>query len=127
MKSIWKEKEEQEKLINEKEHIKEKFGLHDLASEILAQKNFKSDEEIERFLNPKRSDFRDPFQMPDMPKCIDRIIKAIDNKEKIIVYGDYDADGITSSTILKRFFEDLGVDVSVYIPNRLSEGYGLNK
>lgn len=127
MKSIWKEKEEQEKLINEKDHIKEKFGLHDLASEILAQKNFKSDEEIERFLNPKRSDFRDPFQMPDMPKCIDRIIKAIDNKEKIIVYGDYDADGITSATILKRFFKDLGVDVSVYIPNRLSEGYGLNK
>lgn len=127
MKSIWKEKEEQEKLINEKDHIKEKFGLHDLASEILAQKNFKSDEEIERFLNPKRSDFRDPFQMPDMPKCIDRIIKAIDDKEKIIVYGDYDADGITSATILKRFFKDLGVDVSVYIPNRLSEGYGLNK
>lgn len=127
MKSIWKEKEEQENLTNEKNHIKEKFGLHDLVSEILAKKNFKSDEEIKKFLNPKRSDFRDPFQMPDMQKCIDRIIKAIDNKEKIIVYGDYDADGITSSTILKRFFKDLGVDVSVYIPNRLSEGYGLNK
>ena len=65
--------------------------------------------------------------MPDMEKAIERIIKGIENKEKIIIYGDYDADGITSTVILKRFFKDRGVNLDTYIPNRLDEGYGLNK
>lgn len=127
MKKIWKEKETNKEKEELAKFIKTKFNLSDLTSKILADKNLKDTNEIEIFLNPKRHDFRDPFQMPDMRKCVDRIVKAINNKEKIIIYGDYDADGITSSTILKRFFSDIGVDASVYIPNRLSEGYGLNK
>ena len=65
--------------------------------------------------------------MPDMEKAVERILKAIDNKEKIIIFGDYDVDGITSITVLKSFFKDLGIEVGEYIPNRLNEGYGLNK
>ena len=65
--------------------------------------------------------------MPDMKIAVDRIIKAIENKEKIIIYGDYDVDGITSVTVLKSFIEERGIKVSEYIPNRLEEGYGLNK
>ncbi len=65
--------------------------------------------------------------MPDMKKAVDRILKAMQNKEKIIIYGDYDVDGITSITVLKSFLEDRGVHVDSYIPNRLEEGYGLNK
>ena len=65
--------------------------------------------------------------MPDMEKTVERIIKAINNKEKVIIYGDYDVDGITSITILKKFLEERGLDVGYYIPNRLEEGYGLNK
>ena len=108
------------------EEISKKFNLEMLASNVLANKDL-SDEEIEIFLNPTRNNFHDPFLMPDMKIAVDRILKAIENNEKILIYGDYDADGITSTTILKRFFNDRNIDVGTYIPNRLDEGYGLNK
>ena len=65
--------------------------------------------------------------MPDMALAVDRIIKAINNKEKILIYGDYDVDGITSITVVKNFLLERGANVAQYIPNRLNEGYGLNK
>ena len=64
--------------------------------------------------------------MPDMEIAVERILKAIKNKEKIMIYGDYDADGITSITVLKSYLEERGLEVASYIPNRLNEGYGLN-
>ena len=78
-------------------------------------------------MSPTRKDFHNPFLMPDMEVTANRILKAIDNNEKIIIYGDYDADGITSITVLKSFLEERGLEVDSYIPNRLDEGYGLNK
>ena len=95
-------------------------------SSILINRRIK-EEEIEVFLNPTRQNFHNPFLMPDMEKAVERIITAINNKEKIIIYGDYDVDGITSITVLKSFLEDRGIEVDQYIPNRLEEGYGLNK
>ena len=65
--------------------------------------------------------------MPDMQIAVDRIVQAIENQEKVIIYGDYDVDGITSITVLKQFLADRGLQVDSYIPNRLDEGYGLNK
>ena len=106
--------------------ISTKFNLGLLVSYILSEKDL-SDTEIEKFLNPKRNDFYDPFEMPDMEKAVDRIEAAINNNEKICIYGDYDADGIASTTLLKRFFKDRGIEVGAYIPNRLLEGYGLNQ
>ena len=82
--------------------------------------------DIRKFLNPTRNDFYDPFLLPDMEKAIDRIEEAITKNEKILIYGDYDADGITSTTLLTKFFKDIGINVENYIPNRLTEGYGLN-
>ena len=111
---------------SQKNEIINKYKLGNLVSAIISEKGL-SEKEIEIFLNPTRVDFHDPFEMPDMKKAVDRILKAIKNNEKTIIYGDYDADGITSSTILKRFFKDLDFNVDVYIPNRLDEGYGLNK
>ena len=84
-------------------------------------------EDLQIYLNPTRHDFHNPFEMPDMDKAIKRIIKAIENREKIIIYGDYDVDGITSITVIKSYFRDMGIEVGQYIPNRLYEGYGLNK
>ena len=115
-----------EKNISRAEKIAKRYNLSNLVSKIIANKNL-NDEEIEKFLNPTRRDFYDPFLMPDMKKAIDRIESAIKEKEKIIIYGDYDADGITSTVILKRFFKDRGIELDTYIPNRLDEGYGLNK
>lgn len=108
------------------ERLSKKYNINKLLSTILVNRKIK-DEKIEVFLNPTREHFHNPFLMPDMEKAVQRIIKAIENKEKIIIYGDYDVDGITSITVLKSFLEDRGIKVSEYIPNRLEEGYGLNK
>ena len=115
-----KDEEEVEKIQNE-------FGLSRLLATIISNKGLKSKQEIETFLNPTRKDFHNPYLMPDMEVAVNRIVKAIENQEKVIIYGDYDVDGITSITVLKKFLEDRGLTVDSYIPNRLDEGYGLNK
>ena len=109
------------------EEISNKFNISKLLAQILINKGIIEDEKIDIFLNPKRNNFYDPFLMPDMEKAVDRIIKAIENNEKILIYGDYDVDGITSTTVLKKFLEERGVNADYHIPNRLKEGYGLNK
>ena len=111
---------------NEKiEEISKKYNLNKLLATILVNRNIEENQ-IETYLNPNRKNFHDPFLMPDMEIAVNRILKAMGNKEKIIIYGDYDVDGITSITVLKSFLKDRGIDVDQYIPNRLEEGYGLN-
>ena len=105
----------------------QKYNLNELLARVLLNKGITEKENIDLFMNPTRNDFHNPFLMPDMEIAVDRILKAIDNNEKIIIYGDYDADGITSITVLKSFLEERGLEVDSYIPNRLDEGYGLNK
>lgn len=100
------------------------YNLCKILANILVNRNI---ENIDKFLNPTRHDFHDPFLMPDMEKAIQRLIKAIEDKQKIMIFGDYDADGITSITVLKKFLNERGMEVGTYIPNRLNEGYGLNK
>ena len=112
---------------NKVKEVQEKYQINKLLATILVNREITEKKQIEKFLNPKRNDFYNPYEMPDMEKAIERIIKAIENKEKIIIYGDYDVDGITSVTVLKSFLEERGIHVSEYIPNRLEEGYGLNK
>ena len=107
--------------------IANEFNISKIVASIIANKGLKNNNEIEVFLHPRRGDFHDPFLMPDMDKAVARIIQAIDNKEKVAIYGDYDVDGITSSTVLHRFLEERGLHTDIYIPNRLNEGYGLNK
>lgn len=124
MRKKWKYKELDEEKIDE---IVKKFDIPELLATVLVNRGIVDDEEIRVFLNPTRSDFHDPYLMPDMEIAVERIIKAIDNQEKVIIYGDYDVDGITSITVLKKFLKTCGLEVDYYIPNRLSEGYGLNK
>ncbi len=100
------------------------YNLCKILANILVNRNI---ENIDKFLNPTRHDFHDPFLMPDMEKAIQRLIKAIEDKQKIMIFGDYDADGITSITVLKKFLNERGMEVGTYIPNRLNEGYGLNR
>ena len=124
MNKKWEFYETDEKAV---EQVKNEFGLSTLLATIIVNKGLQTKEEIEVFLNPTRNDFYDPYLMPDMQIAGDRIVKAIENKEKVIIYGDYDVDGITSITVLKKFLADRGLYVDDYIPNRLDEGYGLNK
>lgn len=109
------------------ENLVKKYKISHLLATILVNRNIDLDEKMEQFLEPSRNDFHNPFLMPDMEKGIERILKAIEAKEKIMIYGDYDADGITSITVLKKFLTERGLEVESYIPNRLDEGYGLNK
>ena len=115
--------------IDEKElkEFMQKYNLNELLARVLLNKGITNKEDIDLFMSPTRKDFHNPFLMPDMEIAVNRILKAIGNNEKIIIYGDYDADGITSITVLKSFLEERGLEVDSYIPNRLDEGYGLNK
>ncbi len=107
--------------------IESKYQINNLLAKILVNRGITTESEIRQFLNPTRKDFYDPYLMPDMEKAVGRILKAIENKEKVLIYGDYDVDGITSVTVLKSFLQERGLKVDEYIPNRLDEGYGLNK
>ena len=115
--------ETQEKI----KELEEKYQINQLLATILVNRNITEPEKLKIFLHPTRNDFHDPFLMPDMQKAVNRIKRAIENQEKVIIYGDYDADGITSITVLKSFLEEIGLHTDYYIPNRLNEGYGLNK
>lgn len=107
--------------------LKSKYQLNELLATILVNRNIIKEDDIRLFLNPTRNDFYDPFLITDMEIAIERIVEAIEGKQKVTIYGDYDVDGITSITVLKSFLEDVGLEASSYIPNRLDEGYGLNK
>ena len=109
------------------EKIENEYGISNLLAKILVNRNLTKKEDIDLFLKTTRHDFHNPYLMPDMALAVDRIIKAMNNKEKILIYGDYDVDGITSITVVKNFLLERGANVTQYIPNRLNEGYGLNK
>ena len=84
-----------------------------------------SPEEAFHFLNPKiKSMLPDPFHLLDMENGVKRTIEAINNREKICIFADYDVDGATSSALLKNIFKELGIDIDIYVPDRIEEGYG---
>ncbi len=92
--------------------IAEKFKISLLTAQIIANKDL-DDEKIKIFLEPTRNNFYEPFLLPDMEKAVDRIIKAIEEKERVVIFGDYDVDGITSTTVLKKFLEERGLKVRI--------------
>lgn len=119
-----------EYVISDEEKVKElqnKHGISETLANIFVNRGITEDKDIEVFLNPTRDDFHDPNLLPDIEKAIKRITQAKENNEKVVIYGDYDVDGITSITVLKKFLDSLNMNVDYYIPNRLDEGYGLNK
>lgn len=97
-----------------------------ILAKLLYNRNIISDEDMDKFFNMSLSLIPDPFLLPDMDAAVKRIKKAIEKKEKITVYGDYDVDGITSVTILYQYLSSMNCPVDFYIPDRNEEGYGLN-
>lgn len=95
--------------------------------QILKNRGIKDKEDAEIFINPSLDYLRDPFLMKDMKKAVDRIKDAMENNQNIWVYGDYDVDGVSSTSILCIYFDSIGYPVKYYIPNRLEEGYGINE
>lgn len=98
-----------------------------LVKRLLFSRGIKTDEEIYEFLNPLEMKLTSPYVFTDMEKTIERLSRAIDNNESIVIYGDFDADGVTSTSVLYKTFEYLGAKVHYYIPNREDEGHGFDK
>lgn len=97
-----------------------------LIDRLLRARGIETKEDAAAFLAVEPEDWHDPFQMNDMPEAVERILTALGNKEKILICGDYDADGVTSTSILVSFFRKTGADVTYVIPDRMSEGYGVS-
>ena len=94
--------------------IQEENNISEILATILVNRNIIDRDEIKMFKNTTRNDFHDPYLMPDMEKAVQRIMQAIDKKEKVMIYGDYDVDGITSITVLKKFLEEIGLNVRIH-------------
>lgn len=94
--------------------------------QILSQRGIATPEQARSFLYPKLSDLIDPFVLPEMEKAITRICQALENREKIMIFGDYDVDGISATALIYLVLSQLGAEVSYYLPHRLTEGYGLS-
>ncbi len=102
------------------------LGISEVLSTVLINRGITDEEEILRFLNPDIKNMPSPFLIDGMENATKRIISALKNHEKIMLYGDYDVDGISSVSIVYLYLKSVGADVDYYIPSRLKEGYGLN-
>ena len=106
--------------------IAKSAGLSSEVACLLFQRGIKDESSLKKFLDPSLEDLHDPYLLHDMEKAVERIRQAIERGELILVYGDYDADGMTSASIVKESLEQLGAECLVYLPNRFTDGYGPN-
>lgn len=106
--------------------LAEKLGIGIPVAKLLVQRGITSFEEAKKFFRPDLKDLHDPFLMKDMDKAVERIEKAIENEENIMVYGDYDVDGTTSVALMSSFLKFRYPNVTTYIPDRYEEGYGVS-
>src|SRR6056297_2367486 len=106
--------------------LKNELNCPKFIAEFLVKKNIVSRDKANKFFYPKFMHLNDPFLFKDVKKAINRILQAIENDEKILVYGDYDVDGTTATSILLLGLQELDANIEFYIPNRMIEGYGLS-
>lgn len=116
------------KSLNRKEYqyLISSLNIPPIIAALLVHRSLTKEEQIKTFFKSQWTDAHDPYLLKDMDKAVERIIKALHQREKIFIYGDYDVDGVTSVSLLKIFLDQLGADVQYYIPDRLTEGYGLS-
>ena len=107
-------------------HMSQSLGLSEIVARVLLNRGVKTDE-AKQYLEGSLSDMPDPMHFKDMQVATDRIVKAVNEKQKIAIFGDYDVDGSCASAILIKFFESIGVTATLYIPDRMAEGYGPNE
>ena len=106
--------------------LQESLGVAPIIASLLAQRGINTYEEAKQFFRPQLSDLNDPFLMKDMDLAVQRLHTAISNKEKVLVYGDYDVDGTTAVSLMYLFLKQIGIDVCYYQPDRYKEGYGIS-
>lgn len=106
--------------------IAEEVGVSEILARLLYVRGYRTPEEAVRFFRMEASFLHDPFLLSDMRQAVERLEQAVERREKIAIYGDYDVDGVTSVSLLWLYLNELGADVSYYIPSRSAEGYGLS-
>lgn len=106
-------------------YAQDKYGFTFDVANYIYNLGYKTTKEIEDYVNPSNAFFHDPFLFPDMKKIVEKINFAVNEKKKILIYGDYDVDGIGSTYILIKYFEEIGVAVDYFLPSRYKDGYGL--
>jgi single-stranded-DNA-specific exonuclease len=102
-------------------------GISPLQAQILCRRGIDTPGAARRFLTPRLADLSGPNLLDDMEKAVDRVLRAARSALPVTVYGDYDADGLTATALLVRFFREIGMDAFPYVPDRFEEGYGLNR
>ena len=112
---------------NKCKELSSELGLPPVIGKILINRGYSEPEEARNFLNPSLNDLYDPFCFKDMEKGVEKVISALKENERIMIFGDYDVDGITSASLMYLVLTKLGAQVSYYLPNRLVEGYGLSE
>ncbi|MCH8820725.1 MAG: DHH family phosphoesterase [Acidobacteria bacterium] len=109
------------------EQLAAQLDVIPLVAHLLIQRGLDHPDQARKFLQPSLEDLHDPFLMKDMDRVVERVLRAGQTGEKVLIYGDYDVDGITATVVLKRALEMLGVSVNFHLPLRLEEGYGIQK
>ncbi len=109
------------------QQVSARHGLPPLIARLLLNRGLSAPEEILAFLEPNLERLASPFGLPDLEAAAARLAQAVRQREPLVVYGDYDADGLTAACLLTQFFQELGLSCFTYIPDRLEEGYGLNQ
>ena len=119
---IFPEKTDRETL----KKLEEELRVPAIVAQILINRHVDNFEKARRFLRPSLDDLCDPFLMADMDRAVERLVRAIDHGEHIVIHGDYDVDGVSGASFLVHVLRNLGAHISFYIPHRLNEGYGLS-
>lgn len=107
--------------------LAERLGLHPLVANLIALRGFEDDDGAKEFLQPRLASLSDPFDLPEMTPAVERLLQALDRKEKVSLYGDYDVDGVTSMALLHLTLKAYGLDSSLFLPHRMEEGYGMSR
>lgn len=124
-KRVWKVDERPDPTLVK--NIAQSLKILEPTAALIVSKGFDTPEKAYGFVKNHSIDFGDPYDLPDMRAAVKRIREALEKREKIVVFGDYDVDGVTSTTILYDYLRINSADVSYYIPNRMAEGYGVNR
>lgn len=125
-KKDWKVRSYSEEDLKKISELESCLGIKKLTAACLVNRGFDEPEKAYKFLNPCRNDFHDPLLLKGVGKAIERILLAIKQREKILIWGDYDVDGTTGTVVLRKVFRWIGFDTEFYVPHRVKEGYGIN-
>ena len=122
----WNFQTPSEEELHKRDKLASEMGLSPFVCLLLVQRGLSTVEEVKKFFKPSLNDLHDPFLMPDMEKAVKRLNKALGNKEKILIYGDYDVDGTTAVSLVYKYLRPYSSTLDFYIPDRYDEGYGIS-